>query len=98
MEITVILLRKRQQCYGGIVMGTRYKIDNSKINFTLTVDGMTCEHCKKAVESRIITLYGVDSAVADLAAKTLTVDFDPNCITLKDIMAAISEEGYSATL
>ncbi|QDR82921.1 cation transporter [Sporomusa termitida] len=79
-------------------MGPRYMIDNSKINFTLTVEGMTCEHCKNTVESKIIALYGVDSAVADLATKTLKVDFDPNCITLRDIMAAISEEGYSADL
>ncbi|HWR44230.1 heavy-metal-associated domain-containing protein [Sporomusa sp.] len=79
-------------------MGTRYKIDNSKINFALTVDGMTCEHCKKAVESKIITMYGVDSAVVDLTAKTLTVEFDPNCVTLKDIVTAVTEEGYTAEL
>lgn len=89
---------KLQQCYGGIIMGTRYKIDNSKINFTLTVEGMTCEQAKKAVEAKIITLYGVDSAVADLANQTLQVAFDPNCITLRDIMAAISEEGYTVDL
>ncbi|HWR05384.1 cation transporter [Sporomusa sp.] len=79
-------------------MGIRYKIDNSKINFALTVEGMTCEHCKKAVESKVITMYGVDSAIVDLAANTLTVEFDPNCITLKDIVAAVTEEGYTANI
>ena len=64
----------------------------------MNVEGMSCDHCKKAVEARVITMYGVDSAVADLAAKTLTVEFDPNCVTLKEIAAAVTEEGYTVSV
>lgn len=79
-------------------MGTKYKVDNAKIAVSLTVGGMTCEHCKKAVESSVMNMYGVDSAVADLAAKSFAVEFDPNCVTLKDIMAAVAAEGYTVDL
>ena len=37
---------------------------------TLKVEGMSCNHCKEAVEGALKKLPGVKSAVVDLGAKT----------------------------
>ncbi len=40
---------------------------------TFGVEGMACAHCKAAVEGALTALAGVESAEADLDAKTATV-------------------------
>lgn len=60
----------------------------------LTVEGMSCNHCKNAVEKAVLGLPGVLAANVDLGAKTLTVEFDTGKSKLEDIKAAIDEAGY----
>lgn len=57
------------------------------------VAGMTCGHCKKAVEGAALGVAGVTAAAVDLAAKTLTVEVAAEA-ALEEIRAAIEEEGY----
>ena len=61
----------------------------------LMVSGMTCGHCEKAVESALKGVPGVQSVRVDLQGGTATVqgEADPQAL-----MAAVSEEGYSAQL
>jgi copper chaperone len=59
----------------------------------LTVDGMSCEHCVKAVSTAVGALEGVTSVAVDLAAKTVTVGHEP-AITVDTIKEAIEEQGY----
>lgn len=40
---------------------------------TYSVQGMTCEHCVKAVTEEVSAIPGVDQAVVDLAQGSLTV-------------------------
>ncbi len=61
---------------------------------TLTVEGMTCNHCKAAVEKAVRALPGVMAAEVDLAAKTLKADFDPTKSSLDDVKKAVDEAGY----
>ena len=42
-------------------------------SLTLTVHGMMCSHCKAKVESVCMEIPGVESAIVDLQAKTVTV-------------------------
>lgn len=70
-------------CHGG-------SIEKEKI----TVEGMTCNHCKAAVEKAVRALPGVMAAEVDLAAKTLKVDFDATKSSLDDIKRAVDEAGY----
>ena len=42
-------------------------------SLTLTVHGMMCSHCKAKVESVCMETPGVESAIVDLQAKTVTV-------------------------
>lgn len=60
----------------------------------ITVDGMRCGHCKQAVEGAVRALAGVACADVDLAAKTLTVDFDDAQVTLEAIKEAVEDQGF----
>ncbi|HWQ60786.1 MAG TPA: cation transporter [Negativicutes bacterium] len=70
-------------CHGG-------KIEKLK----LTVEGMTCNHCKAAVEKAVRALPGVMAAEVDLAAKTLKVDYDPAKSPLEDVKRAVIDAGF----
>lgn len=61
----------------------------------IIVEGMSCGHCKAAVEKAVSALPGVELADVDLAAKTLTVKFDRLKTTLEHIKAVVDEEGYT---
>lgn len=60
----------------------------------LNVEGMSCSHCVNAVNNAASALAGVSSVEADLAAKTVTVEYDPKKVTLENIKLAIEDEGY----
>lgn len=61
---------------------------------TITVEGMTCGHCKSAVEKAVRGLPGVLSAEVDLAAKTLQVEFDAHKSSLAQIKQAVEDVGF----
>ncbi|MDA8385876.1 MAG: heavy-metal-associated domain-containing protein [Actinomycetota bacterium] len=58
------------------------------------VDGMTCQHCVKAVSDELAQVPGVAKFDVNLDTKLVTVDGD----SLDDgaIVAAIDEAGYEA--
>jgi len=60
----------------------------------LKVAGMTCGHCKSAVEKAVRGLPGVLAAEVDLAAGSLAVDFDSAKSSLASIKKAVEEAGY----
>jgi copper chaperone len=60
----------------------------------LTVEGMSCDHCKNAIQKAVRSLPGVMAAEVDLIAKCLQVDFDPAKTSLEDIKAAVDDAGY----
>ena len=60
----------------------------------IKVEGMSCEHCVKAVKDAATTVDGVDSAIVDLEAKTATVVYDAGVDTLANIKAAIEDQGF----
>ena len=61
---------------------------------TLKVDGMSCEHCVKAVTKAAGELPGVKDVVVDLKGGTVSFNYDPGVTALKDIEAAIVDAGY----
>lgn len=60
----------------------------------LKVDGMSCEHCVKAITKAVNALSGVDGVSVDLKAKTVTVTHDPVKSPLDKIEAEIEDQGY----
>ena len=62
----------------------------------LSVSGMTCMHCVARVKKAALALAGVKDVQVDLAAKTATVEFDPQQVNLSAIKEAITASGYPA--
>jgi copper chaperone len=60
----------------------------------VSVDGMSCEHCVKAVTKAVTALPGIGGVAVDLAAGTVTVEHDPVQSPLGRIKAEIEEQGY----
>jgi copper chaperone len=60
----------------------------------LNVDGMSCEHCVRAVTNATLALDGVSEVRVDLGAKTVSVTHDAAKAPLDTICLAIEEEGY----
>jgi copper chaperone CopZ len=60
----------------------------------LTIEGMSCEHCVRAVRGRLERTPGVK--VDDVEIGSATMDFDPAKTTVDDIEEAIADEGYTA--
>jgi copper chaperone len=62
---------------------------------TLNVTGMSCGHCKAAVESELNRLSGVERANADVERGTVEVSYDEVRVTTEDLKGAIEEAGYT---
>lgn len=58
---------------------------------TYSVPGISCGHCKTAIEGELVPLDGVESATVDIDAKTVTVVGD---ITEDAVRGAVDEAGY----
>lgn len=61
-------------------------------NVTLQVEGMSCDHCVKAVEGAVKEV-GATGKV-DLQAKTVDVSYDESKLGLDAIKEAIEDQGY----
>ena len=62
---------------------------------SFTVEGMSCNHCKMAVEKEVKALPGMISATVDLAAKMLNVEYDEGKTTPAAIKVAVEEAGFT---
>ena len=61
--------------------------------FIVKIKGMSCEHCRKTVESALLNIRHVRNVVVDLEASTATVlseDFMPGDL----LVHAVEEAGY----
>ncbi|MEL6610851.1 MAG: cation transporter [Bacteroidota bacterium] len=66
---------------------------NAKHVQTLHIDGMTCAHCIRAVESALTNRDGVE--VESVEVGSATIHFDPAKTSLTELAALIEEEGYA---
>ena len=62
----------------------------------LNVEGMSCSHCENAVKKSVGALDGVSSVEVDLAAKTVTVEYESANVSLEQIRNEIIDQGYDA--
>ena len=63
---------------------------------TITVTGMTCDHCVAAVRSEIGALDGVEQVDVDLGSGAVTVTSSSE-LADADLTAAVDEAGYEVT-
>jgi len=62
---------------------------------TFRVEGMSCGHCKAAVEHELNGLSGVERSSADLERGTVEVAYDEDHLTTEDIKGAVEAAGYT---
>jgi copper chaperone len=65
---------------------------------TLKVEGMSCEHCVKAVTGAAGGLAGVSKVSVDLAGGTVSLEYDPAVTPLALIKTEIEDQGYDVVL
>ena len=65
---------------------------------TLIVEGMSCDHCRKAVEKSVRALPGMVAAEVDLTSRTLTVEYEAGKVGPGAIRLAVEEAGFTIGL
>ena len=68
---------------------------DKKETITLTVEGMSCGHCRKRVEDALNALKGVKQAVVSLEQKQATVTYSPAKVTPDEMKKAVRELGFT---
>lgn len=62
---------------------------------TITVKGMTCEHCEQTVETALEDVDGVSAAAADRESESATVE---GTVDGAALVSAVEEAGYHASI
>lgn len=62
------------------------------------VGGMTCSACSAHVEKAVSKVNGVAKAEVNLLTNSMTVQYDPSVCGKNDIIRAVEEGGYTASL
>ena len=68
----------------------------TKQKFAIT--GMTCSACSAHVEKAVRKLPGIQSADVSLMTNSMTAQYDESALTPQDIIRAVTEAGYGASL
>jgi copper ion binding protein len=58
------------------------------------VEGMTCSGCERTVQRVVGNLEGVKASKADLKSATVSVEYDPEKVTIDKIRSAVNGVGY----
>ena len=64
------------------------------IEKTFKVEGMSCGHCKAAVEGELGKLPGVERSSADFQTGIVEVSYDEGKVGIDELEGAIEEAGY----
>ena len=60
----------------------------------LLIEGMSCDHCVRAVKNRLSATPGV--LVEDVKVGSARLRYDPSKVSVDDIEEAVSDEGYTS--
>lgn len=64
-------------------------------NVQFNVTGMSCAHCKAAVEEELNKLDGVERSSADIENNTVEVNYDESRVAPEWLTKAIEAAGYN---
>jgi len=71
------------------------KIGEIMHTVTLTIAGMTCDHCVMAVRKALTELIGVEVFNVEIGSASVT--WDHRRVSLQDIIKAVESAGFSVT-
>ncbi len=72
-------------------------VTEPKARVELAIDGMTCASCATRIEKRLNRLDGVDATV-NFASEHAAIAFDPEQVSVGDLVDAVEAAGYHAAL
>ena len=58
------------------------------------VEGMTCMHCVKAIQTSVGALNGIEKVEVSLPNKNVSITLNPDLVKDSEIISVIEEEGY----
>lgn len=64
-------------------------------NITLSVEGMSCQHCVMAITNGVTQLDGVEEVKVNLEEASVFVSYNKNKIVLETIKETIEDLGYT---
>ena len=65
------------------------------MHYKFNVPDVSCEHCKKRIESTLLAQDSVSSAEVNIEEKTVSIDSE---LSSDSLIALIDEAGYDAQL
>jgi copper chaperone len=60
----------------------------------LEVNGMSCEHCVKAIKNSLSEIDGIEKVDISLEEGTVTVEYDSSKVEIENIKNIIEDAGY----
>lgn len=64
----------------------------------LRSDELNCPSCVNKIESNLERIEGIEKATVKFNSGKIEVDYDPEQVTEDDLLAAVQQSGYSATV
>ncbi len=61
---------------------------------TYTAPDISCEHCRKTIETAVGALPGIAGVQVDIVGKRVEIRYDPAQIGTDRIESTLDEEGY----
>jgi copper chaperone len=61
---------------------------------TLSVPDVSCDHCRRTIETALGRLPGVRAATVDVGARTVQVSYDEATLAPGTIRETLADEGY----
>ena len=61
----------------------------------LTVPDISCEHCEKTIVGALTPVTGISSVSVDIPTKRVTVEYDPDQVSVDKMKDVLKEEDYS---
>ncbi len=83
---------RRKKSENSVTLGENLKYSVNMNEIKVIVKGMTCNHCKMNVENSIKKLSGIESVMADVDRKEVTLRGDN--ISMDEIKSAVEGIGY----
>jgi copper chaperone len=68
----------------------------SPVTARLKTTGMHCRSCSMLVDMTLGDVPGVEESHTDLESGTTEVRYDPNAVSIEELIAAIRSVGYDA--
>ncbi len=81
-----------QKTIETVITNSGYHVIHEKI--VLQIGGMSCVNCAKTIEKALGNREGVYNAVVNFAAESVSVEYNPQQISLPSIKKTIQDSGY----